>query len=348
MTIRLRHGLFLGLLGAAVATACGVKLDQTPAGENPDAECLELFETCVELAGTSQGCEELYQHCDGGGVGTGGVEPPDGCEQGYIDCLVQGGEANSCQPLLEACLPAGTDDTGSCDPMEPGCLDGTGIEQSDTGECLSGEPGCETSDPMECDARHQQCLEILSSHEGEGNAETCDWLLDACLQDDCETAVDVCFKLFVDNAEVCEELTGCQVEEPPAPDCDQLVAECGAQGIAPADCAQVFPEFAQCDAGPYQCDWYYAECESQFAPDFCDEGRQACEVGWLPEIFDCELLFPAACEPAGLDETSCNNGEASCYNGFMDATACARISLAENPYQWLIETAECNNWDQPM
>ncbi len=344
MTLRLRHVLFLGIASAAVATACGIKLDETAEGENPEAQCLELFETCVELAGTSQGCEELYSHCEGSVGGTEGVEPPEGCEQDYIDCLAQGGDAISCEPLLDVCSP-GTGDTGGCDPLDPDCVGETSIGPIDTGDCPAGDEACpDTNGTTQCDSQHEQCLQTFSA-DGEADPEFCGALFDACIVGDCDAAVQIC-TAQIQDPNTCQELTGCDTGVPPGTDCDQLLADCESQGVPSAECANLYPEYADCDTGQFQCDWYFGECAAQFSTEFCNDGGQACDVGWLPDVFECAWFFPDACETAGLLETACSNAETSCHNGFSDAELCAQTSLADDPYQWLNETAECNNWNQ--
>ena len=347
MNLRLHHGLLLAVFSAAVVTACSVKLSETGGGPNPDAECLELFETCVDLAGTSQGCEELYQHCEGSADGgSGGLEPTEGCEQDYIGCLAEGGDAMTCQPLLDACLPMGTGDGGDCDPLDPSCLGETGFDPSDTSPCGPGEPGCpDTSDPMECDARHQACPDYFPDASDQSGA--CDALLDACYQGDCERAVNICLETL-GEVSVCRELTGCDIEDmEPGPDCEMLLAECQAQGLSAIECPNLYPEYAQCDPATFECTWYETDCAAQFSTEFCGEAGQGCLAGWLPEVFECATFFPDACAVADLGAVACENAENSCNEGFLDADNCAQTSLADNPFQWLNETAACNNWNEP-
>ncbi len=328
--------LRFGLLAATLLTACSIRLEEGDVDAGQDAECLELFETCVELAGESPGCTEVFQFCQGSAspTGTGGAMPGS-CEQNYIDCLAEGSTANDCQPLLDACMPSGSS-TG-CEPLEPTCgmvgdADTTDDSDGETG-CAPGSPDCPGTD---CDARFDDCLNTL------GTDKACDPMRDACLQGDCETALSVCLS-FTEDSNTCSELTGCELDPPTDPGCDELLANCESRGLSSSECARLYPEQADCFPEPQGCEWYEGACYDQYNGDFCAEARDACEVGVLPQMFDCAFIA-SACDPAELTESACSQAQQSCETGFFDIENCTQTPLSMDPLQWLNELALCNGW----
>ena len=326
--------LLLGLGGALLATtACTITLDRGGAGDtdgDDDAQCLELFETCVELAGESPGCNAVFEYCAGSGGDEGGMDPEPGCEEDYINCLSEGVDPEACQPLLDACEPGGGDEGGGCDDEPEGC--------EPPSPCADGEPGCE---PTNCEQLAETCL-MWTGDEAGCYGE----LLEACYNDDCESMLSACADFGADEAS-CQALTGCYDgdPEPPTPDdCDELLGECYAEAdMGEEYCMELYPEcFEPVDpTGAGECDWYYGECEGQFAGEFCQEGGQACENGVLPGSFDCGAVFPEYC--GGLSDTACSQAEEACWGGFHDILLCG--SLADDPFNWLQSLAECNGWE---
>ena len=331
--------LLLGLGGALLATtACTITLDPGGAGgtegEPDDAQCLELFETCVELAGESPGCDAVFDYCAGAGGDEGGVEPEPGCEQDYINCLAEGVDPEACQPLLDACDPGGGDEGGDegggCGDDPDGC--------EPPPPCDDGDPACGETD---CEQLAETCAMLTGSEDAcYGD------LLQACFDGDCGTMLNACYEFGGDEVS-CAELTGCGDDpEPPNPDdCDSLLNECFDNGGDEELCLSLYPEcFEPMDpAGPgEECEWYSEECQGQFADQFCAAGQQACQVGFLPDVFECSLVFPDFCAVSGLDEAACDQGEEACLNGFFDTMLCA--SLEEDPTNWLQNLAECNDW----
>lgn len=326
--------LLLAFGGALLATACTITLDPGAGGEtegdDPDAQCLELFETCVELAGESPGCDAVFEYCAGSGGDEGGMEPEPGCEEDYINCLAEGVDPDACEPLLDACDPGGGDEGGGCEDDPDGC--------EPPPPCEDGEPGCE---PTDCEQLAQTCL-MWTGDEAACYGE----LLNACYANDCESMLNACYDFGADEVS-CEALTGCYGDDPPPPadDCEQLFNDCFDEVGDESYCIELYPEcFEPVDPPePGQCDWYYTECEGQFAGDFCQEGGQACENGILPESFECNFVFPDYCEASGLSDSACNQAEEACWNGFHETMLCG--SLADDPINWLQNLAECNGWE---
>ncbi len=328
--------LLLGLGGALLATtACTITLDPGGAGDtegdDPNAQCLELFETCVELAGESPGCDAVFEYCAGSGGDEGGMEPEPGCEEDYINCLAEGVDPEACQPLLDACEPGGGDEGGGCEDDPEGC------EPPDP--CDAGEPGCE---PTDCEQLAETCL-MWTGDEAACYGE----LLEACYNNDCDSMLNACYDFGADDLS-CQQLTGCfDIDpEPPTDDCEELLNECYADPeMGEEDCMQLYADcFEPVDPPePGQCDWYYGECEGQFSGEFCQDAGQACEADFLPESFDCGLVFPDYCGMSGLSDTACEHAENACWNGFYDIELCG--SLADDPINWLQNLAACNGWE---
>ncbi len=326
--------LLLGLGGALLATACTITLDPNGSGggtegDSDDAQCLELFETCVELAGESPGCDAVFEYCAGSGGEDGGVDPDPGCEENYINCLSEGVDPDACQPLLDACEPGGEDDGGNCSEDDPDCT-------PDPDPCDDGECG------NDCEQLAETCV-MFTGDEGACYGE----LLGACYANDCEGMLNACYGFGGDDS-LCQELTGCYdgEPEPPIPDeCEELLNDCYNEMGDEGYCQELYPEcFEPTDPPePSQCDWYYGECEGQFAAEFCQQGGQACEVGILGESFDCGWVFPDYCNASGLSDTACNEAENACWNGFFGIELCG--SLSDDPANWLQQLAECNNWE---
>lgn len=336
-TLLMMSALRFSLLAATLLTACTIK-QSSGADSGQDAECLGLFETCIELAGESPGCTEVFQFCEGSvdPGGTGGGPSPDGCERDYIDCLAGGATADDCQPLLDACQPSGS--TTGCEPGEPTC---GMLGDADTSDgSMGGETGCPPDDPncpeTDCQIRYDDCLNTLDG------SEVCEAIREACLNGDCESALAICGE-FTRDSGTCSELTGCRAEPPQGLGCDELLAQCEAKGLSSTDCQNIYPDNPECFPDPEGCEWYQDECQSQFDPLFCEEARPACEVGLLPEVFDCSFIA-LACDPAGLTETACDEAQVSCEAGFFDIKNCSQAPLAEDPILWLNQLAECNGW----
>lgn len=327
-----------GLLTATLLAACSIGLEDSAVDVDQDAECLQLFETCVELAGESPGCNEVFQFCQGSAppTGTGSGPMPGSCEQDYIDCLSGGSSADECQPLLDVCMPPGSS-TG-CEPLEPTCGmvgDTTTSDDSDdaTG-CPPDEPDCPSGD--DCELRYNACLETLDG------GDVCDGIREACLQGDCETALGICQESTGDSR-TCTALTGCELDPPQQPTCNELLSDCESGGQSTSECANLHPDRPECFPPSEGCEWYDGECYDQFNADFCEEARTACEVGILPGVFDCGFI-ESACDLAGLTDPACSQAQQSCEAGFFDIVNCSKTSLAEDPLQWLNELATCNGW----
>ena len=328
--------LRFGLVAASLLAACSIRLEQDDAEGGQDAECLELFETCIELAGESPGCTEVFQFCQGSASPTGtGESMPGGCEQNYIDCLAGGSTADDCQPLLDACMPSGSS-TG-CEPLEPTCGVGGGTDTADDSEgetgCPPGSPDCSQAD---CETRYDACLKTLNTDEA------CDPMRKACEDGDCDAALSVCAS-FTEDSSTCRELTGCDLDPPDGQSCEELIADCESQDIPASDCGRLYPERAECFGDPDGCQWYEGACYDQFAEQFCSDARDACITGVLPGFFDCTFI-EAACGPAELTDMGCAQAQQSCEEGFFDIIDCSGTPLATDPYQWLNELAECNGW----
>ncbi len=326
-----------GLLAVLALVACSIGVEQGEADVGQEQECLQLFETCVELAGESPGCTEVFQFCQGSiePTGTGGATPG-GCEQNYIECLAGGSSLEDCQPLLDVCMPAGS--TTGCSPLEPGCPGGDEFgATTDEPECQPDE-SCD-SDENDCEQRQQLCEEFL----GEEAAPACIELHDACQTGDCDYALSLCARLLR-QPEICGELTGCETTSTPD-SCDELLNACARMDLSPTQCADVFPDSPECfPEQPTGCPWYAQECETMFNPSFCQDGQLACQGGWLPEVFACGVFFPDACSLAQLTDSACIQAESSCSNGFYEVENCPSTPLYNDPYQWLAELAECNQW----
>lgn len=327
--------LLLGLGGALLATACTITLDPSGGGgetegDSGDAQCLELFETCVELAGESPGCDAVFEYCAGAGGDEGGMEPEPGCEQDYINCLAEGIDPDACQPLLDACEPGGGEEGGGCEDNPDGC---------------EPPPPCDEDDG-ECGGQCEQLAETCVMFTGDEDA-CYGELLGACYADDCDAMLNACYE-FGGDENICQDLTGCYDDnpEPPMPDdCEELLANCYAEAGDEGECMELYPECFEPTEPPEpgQCDWYYGECEGQFAGDFCQDASLACENGVLPEFFDCSLVFPDYCAASGLSDTACEQAENECWNGFFGTELCG--SLNDDPVNWLQNLAECNNWE---
>lgn len=331
--------LLLALGGALLATACTISLDPLgdeggTEGDSGDAQCLELFETCVELAGESPGCDAVFEYCAGAGGEEGGMEPEPGCEENYINCLAEGVDPESCQPLLDACEPGGGDDGGGEDGGE--CSEDN-PDDCEPGPCAEGE----------CEGQCEQLAETCVMYTGD--EESCyGELLNACYADDCDAMLNACYE-FGGDENICQDITGCYGDEPEPPgsdDCEELLGECYADPAADEGyCQELYPECFEPGVPPGmgQCDWYYMECQGQFAGEFCEQGGQGCEAGVLPEVFECNAVFPDYCGMSGLSESACSQAEEHCLNGFFETELCG--SLGEDPTNWLQDLAECNNWE---
>lgn len=330
------NALLLTLGGALLATACTVTLDPSGSGgDDGDAQCLELFETCVEQVGDSPGCDAVFEFCAGSGSdsdsGGDSGDPDPGCEDEYIQCLSEGLSPDECEPLLEECYGGGDEgggDEGGCDdPDNPEC-----------DPCADGS--CEPPDPADC----EQLFENCAAYTGEEAA--CEELVNICYEGDgdCGSLLEGCYNI-IGEGDVCQEITGCYVEDPPPPadDCDALLNECYDEFGDEDVCVELYPECYDIDPPePSGCEWYYGEeCHSQFAHQFCDEAAQGCEVGFLPEQFQCSDVFPDYCWD--ISDSACNQAEEACWNGFHDVELCG--SLADDPSQFLQELAGCNGWE---
>ncbi len=332
MSISSRTGLF----GVALLAACTIRVQQSGVDDSPDAECLQLFETCVELAGESPGCTEVYQFCKGSVADTdsGGVSEVGGCEQTYIDCLEEGTSAEQCQPLLDMCMPPEPEPettTGTCLAGDPGCPIGdgsTGIDPSIG--CPEDEPDC--VDP--CEANFLNCLNLVAEES------VCLEIQDACQTGDCVLSTSVCEKRLGDT-DLCRELTGCSVDPN---DCSQILEDCTSQGLSNFECSQLWPDRPECFSDVGQCEWYSTQCLDQFADLFCADAGEACSQGFLSEVFDCTEFFQNYCSDGGVTDNACTTGEEQCQNGFFDTVFCNQTPLWQDPYLWLQEIAECNNW----
>ena len=328
--------LLLGLGAALLATACTLSFDPNGSGGEDggdDAQCLDLFETCVDLAGESPGCEAVFEFCAGSGSDDGGETPQPGCEEDYIDCLTEGVPPEACEPLLWECEPGGDDDGGMCD-------DPNGCEPPQPCEDPN-DPACQP--PTDCDDLLQTCVELT------GQEEACQELLPACWANDCDALLNGCYSLGGLDG-LCEELTGCYGDQPqpPADDCQELIQECISEGESPDICEEIYAECFDVPTPPEpgNCEWYYGECFEQFNPGFCDQGGEACQVGLFPEQFECGLVFPDLCGGAEISDIGCSNAEQSCWDGFQNADLCADISLVQDPIAWLAQLAECNGWNE--
>lgn len=325
--------VLVGLLGLA---SCTIRVEQPESEDSPDAECLELFETCVELAGESPGCTEVYQYCIGSVVetGTSGVTQAGGCEQTYIDCLEDGGDPDMCQPLLDMCMPPpiSTSTTGPCIEGDPNCS----MEGGATTEpgCLPDDPDCQPTD---------NCEQIFLNCASAGYDESaCIDIQNACQSGSCQEMLDVCWERIGEDG-ACAEITGCS--DPPLPDeCMQILADCESQGISTNECAQMWPQYPECFPGGNRCDWYQLGCQDQFAEWFCADASEGCLQGSLPEVFDCTQFLDDACPNAGLSDTGCDQARQACDGGFFDIQLCNNTTLWEDPNLWLAELAECNMW----
>jgi hypothetical protein len=328
------NALFLAFGGAMLATACTVTLDPNGGGDDSDAQCLELFETCVELAGDSPGCNAVFEYCAGSASGgdDGGGEPDPNCEEDYIQCLSEGLSPDECEPLLVECFGGGDDGGGG---------DGGGCVDADDPDCEPcPDDGCEPPPPP---ADCEQLLETCVSLTGEEAA--CEGLLDACYAGDCDAMLGACYDFGGEEA-LCQELTGCGSEPPPPPgdDCDDLFGACIEETGGDEElCVALYPEcFGGEPTEPGNCEWYYSdECHAQFASNFCEEGAQGCEVGILPEYFECGAIFPDYCWD--ISDTACAQAADACQNGFFDVELCG--SLADDPSLFLQQLAECNGWE---
>lgn len=336
-TLLMMSALRFSLLATVLLAACTIK-QSSDADSGQGAECLELFETCVELAGESPGCTEVFQFCEGSvdPAGTGGGPSPDGCERDYIDCLAGGATADDCQPLLDACQPSGS--TTGCDPGEPTCgMLGDADTSDGTG---GGEMGCPPDEPecsgSECEARYEDCINTLDG------GDVCEAIRGACLDGDCETALAICGEYTRDSG-TCSELTGCRLDPPQKLGCDELLAQCEDKGVAASECGNLHPDRPECFPEPEGCQWYEDECYAQFDVPFCDEALPACEVGVLPGVFDCGFI-ELACDPAGLTDPACGEAQLNCETGFFDINNCTQTPLAKDPFLWLNELATCNGW----
>ena len=333
----------IGLLAAALLAACTIAVEQREGDGSPEAECLDLFETCVELAGESPGCTEVYLFCEGSvvGTGTGGTVPTGGCEQDYVDCLQGGGSPDECQPLLDMCDPPDptepTPTTGACPLGDPSC-GGDGSTSSDD----SG-PGCPPDDPdcgqgSECEALFLACVEQFADEP------TCLEMQQACQNGDCDGAEGICTRAFVDEA-ACAELTNCSGEPPPTSDCEDIRATCESEGLLIGQCSIQNSGAQDCFPEVDACTWYQGECQEQFVSAVCFDAIDACISGLLPSPFDCNEVLAEGCTLAGLSDGACNQAHDSCQNGFNDIKLCAETPIYDSPFDWLNQIAICNGWE---
>lgn len=328
--------LLLGLGSALLATACTVTLDPNGAGGGSggeDAQCLELFETCVELAGDSPGCEAVFEFCAGPGGGEGGGEGGDdpGCEENYIECLASGVDPDACEPLLWEC-DGGGEEGGGCEDDPDGC--------EPPPSCEDDPDGCQPT--TDCEELLQTCVDWT------GEENFCESLLDACYEGDCDSMLAACEESGIDETS-CAQLTGCGWDDPapqPGDECDELLQGCYAEAGDESICQEIYPE---CFEGGGEgggeggvCDWYFdGECYEQFDADFCQHGGAACQAGLLPEHFECADVFPDYCYD--VSDSVCNQAEEACWNGFHDIELCG--SIADDPSHFIQELADCNGWE---
>ncbi|MEM6296848.1 MAG: hypothetical protein AAGA54_36630 [Myxococcota bacterium] len=324
---------------ALLTTACTVTLDPDAlggggtGGDDDDAQCLELFETCVELAGDSPGCNAVFEYCAGPGGGGDDGDPEPGCEEDYINCLAEGVDPDACEPLLWDCGGGGGDDgdgggDDGCDPDNP--------------DCGPIDPTC---DEDECGGDCGNLLELCIAVGG-GEDYCSGDLLYACEEGDCDTMLNACAEFGIDEA-TCVAVTGCYDDptDPPGDDCDELLNACYEEFGEDEACYELYPDcFEPVDpTGSDSCEWYYGECYGQFTDQLCNDAAGACEAGILPEVFECGVIFPDYCGAVGLSDTACVQAEEACWNGFFGTDLCA--SLSDDPFNWLHQIAECNGWE---
>ncbi len=331
----------IGPLFVALVAACTIRVEQREGNGSAEAECLDLFETCVELAGESPGCTEVYQFCQGSVLetGTGGMVPTGGCEQDYVECLQGGSSPEACQPLLDICTPpdpTGVGTTGLCVFGDPDC-DPTG---SSTGEI---DPDCEADDPdcnpaQVCEAIFLACVEQFAEES------ICLQLQASCQSGDCGSAFNLCVRAFGDES-VCQEIINCDVGPPPASDCDAIRSGCGDEGLLVGQCSINHPGNPDCFPEVDGCTWYQEECQAQFREEVCFDAIDACVSGLFPETFDCDSVFAEGCSLADLSDVACSQAIDACNNGFVDVDLCAETRIYENPFVWLSQMAACNGWE---
>lgn len=337
MTLSSRIGLF----ASALLCACTIRVDQRGGDGSADAECLDLFETCVELAGESPGCTEVYQFCQGSVVetGTGGSVPDGGCEQDYVDCLQGGGSPEECQPLLDQCSPpdpTGVGTTGLCVFGDPDCEPQGSTGGDSDATCEPDDPDCNPSE--QCEAQFQNCMRVF------GDESVCLEMQASCEAGDCESAMNICVNSFGEQ-ELCAEITNCENLPPPRSQCDELRSNCEASGLQIGQCSFEHPDAPDCFPEVGECIWFQQECVQQFAYEICYDGIDACISGYFPGYLDCDDFLAEACSIADLTDMGCTQATAACNNGFFDVEFCAKTRLYEDAYQWLSETAECNGWN---
>lgn len=171
--------LLLALGSALLATACTITLDPSGGGDDGgNEECLELFETCVELAGDSPGCQAVFDFCSGADDGgdDGGPMPDPGCEDEYIDCLAEVGDADQCEPILEECYGGGDeggcmDDDPDCQPCPDGNCEPTDDCQLLLDQCYEESMG----DDAYCQQLYPECFDVDPPQPGD-----CEWYYGEC------------------------------------------------------------------------------------------------------------------------------------------------------------------------
>ncbi|MEM6296847.1 MAG: hypothetical protein AAGA54_36625 [Myxococcota bacterium] len=340
----------LGLLAALALSACTVRVAESERETSEDAECLELFETCVALAGESAGCNEVFTFCAGGSQGTGtGGAAPGGCEQDYIDCLQAGNGADACQPLLDACTPAGTstaETTTGCDPDEPGCDSGLDSAPSSAGETSAGcppdDPSC-NGEPSDCDEILDRCQEFGLHRDGSG---TCEALANVCEEGGgCDTLLSACDRFGIELAQ-CEEITRCGSDPTGAtPDCSDYIEECEAAEIGPYGCGQINPDQPECFPQQSEsCVWYETDCPETFNEWLCIAANETCYTGIFTSPFECDSFINAGCSIAGISDSGCTQMRDACESGFLNEGNCAETLMWVNVIAWTQEFASCNGW----
>lgn len=325
----------IGLASALLLASCTIRSQGVDGDGSPEAECLELFETCVDLAGESPGCTEVFEFCHGSaqGTGTGGTDDAGGCEQGFIDCLQGGGSAESCQPLLDMCMPPTTTTGTECIEGDPACDGDSEGDDTTNPECNPDDGSCDEA--TACEQRFADCVELI------GEESVCDEIRSSCLAGDCDRALATCGD-FVESPDLCEQLTGCSFETPPD-ECSTIRTDCENQGYTDSECRQLWPDHPQC-FDELDCQWYLDECISVFPEEFCNDAQEACNLGVLDSVFECDSFFDARCDEAGLNDNECGSGRNACEQGFEGVEFCQGTTLWEDPAQWLQELAECNQW----